>query len=469
MVVLMVGLIALTSGCAVLPASGPARGLAPASAVTADRTLAAPERAWPRDDWWRAYGDAQLDQLIDEAMVGSPDVAEARARLNKAAAVAGQAGAALSPSLEGRGAAGESKQSYNNGIPALFVPKGYNDAGAISLNLNYQLDLWGQNRAALAAATSEVRAAQADAAQARLALTTAVAGGYADLQRLWAEREVAQRAVQSRSETYDLVSRRVTDGLDTQGELSQARAGPAAARGDLAAIDEAIALGRNQIAALLGDGPDRGVAIVPPAAPSLTPFGLPARLSVDLVGRRPDLTAARWRAEAASKRIGQAKAQFYPNVNLAAYVGYQSLGLANLFASGSGIGQVGPAVSLPIFQGGRLRAGLRGARADYDGAVAAYDKTLIQAVREVADAAAGERALAVRRKHADEALAASENAYRIARLRYDGGLANYQSVLLVEDAVLQNRRLAADLTARAVSLDIQLVRALGGGFDASRK
>ena len=217
----------------------------------------------------------------------------------------------------------------------------------------------------------------------------------------------------------------------------------------------------------MGAGPDRGLAIGRPATATLTPFGLPEHLAVDLVGRRPDLTAARWRAQSAAKRIHQAQAKFYPNVNLAAYIGYQSLGLANLFASGSGIGQIGPAVTLPIFEGGRLRAGLRGARADYDDAVAAYDKTLVQAIREVADAAASERALDVRLKESGDALAASEDAYRIARLRYDGGLANYQAVLLAEDSVLQDRRALADLRARAMTLDVQLVRALGGGFGAS--
>ncbi len=463
----LISVIGLIAGCAALPAGGPPKTLASAASVTSRRSLAAPARAWPGDGWWRAYDDAQLDGLVDEALARSPDVAQARARLDKANAVAGQARAALVPALEGRANASENKQSYNFGIPPLFVPKGYNDAGTVTLNLSYQLDLWGENRAALAAATSDARAAQADAAEAQLALSTSVAAAYADLERLWAEREVAQRAVQSRSETLDLVSRRVANGLDTQGELGQARSGQASARADLAAIDEEVALDRNQIAALLGAGPDRGLAIVTPVAATLTPFGLPARLAIDLVGRRPDLTAARWRAQSAAKRIHQAQAKFYPNVNLAAYIGYQSFGLANLFASGSGIGQSGPAVTLPIFEGGRLRAGLRGARADYDEAVAVYDKTLVQAVREVADAAASERALTVRLKESGDALTASEDAYRIARLRYDGGLANYQAVLLAEDAVLQDRRAVADLRARALTLDIQLVRALGGGFDVT--
>ena len=426
----------------------------------------APQGQWPGDGWWRAYGDAQLDGLIDAALANAPDMAAAGARLEKARAQASAARAAELPSLQGQAEIIADKQSYNTGIPPAFAPKGYKGFGQLSLNFDWELDFWGKNRAAVTAAASDARAAEADRAEARLVLSTAIASTYADYARLWAERDVAERAVQSRQETLQLVSQRVESGLDTRGELALAQAGPAAARADLAAIDEDIALSRNALAALMGAGPDRGLAIARPAAPSLKAFGLPANLAANLIGRRPDIVAARWRAEAAQSRIGVARAQFYPNINLAALIGYQSLGLSKLFASGSGIGQFGPAISLPIFEGGRLRANLKGARADYAQAVASYDQALIQALRQAADAAASERALAGRLKESAAALAADEDAYRIARLRYEGGLSNYQSVLLAEDAVLQARRIVVDLQARAFTLDVQLVRALGGGYQA---
>jgi NodT family efflux transporter outer membrane factor (OMF) lipoprotein len=259
----------------------------------------------------------------------------------------------------------------------------------------------------------------------------------------------------------------VTNGLDTRGELNQAQAGVPSARADLDLIDEQIAQTRDAIAALLGQGPDRGLALQRPATTRLKAFGLPARLSADLIGRRPDVVAARWRAEAAAKRIGEAKAAFYPDINLTAFVGQQSLYLRELFAAGSDVGQVGPAISLPIFDAGELRGQLRGAKADYSEAVASYDAALTQALREVADAAASERALDQRLKDSREALADREEAYRIARLRYEGGLANYQTVLIAEDSVLQSRRTVVDLEARAFSLDIQLIKALGGGYAES--
>ena len=462
-------LMGALSACASLPGEPPMSQVKPAGAYATTQSFdsradANPAAGWPSDDWWRAYKDPQLDQLIDEAVKGSPTLAQARARLDKAGAVVGQNRASLLPSLSGQASVTENKQSYNYGIPPLFVPHGYNDYGQMQLNFAYEFDFWGKNRSAVAASVSDAKAAEADAAEARLTLSTAVASSYADLARLYAERVVAQRSVQSRQETLDLVVRRVADGADTQAEQKQAEAGPPAARADLAAIDEQIVETRNQIAALLGDGPDRGLAIQPPAEPAPKAFGLPQRLAADLIGRRPDVVAARWRAEAMAKRVGVARAQFYPDINLVADIGFQALGVRNLFESGSDIGQVGPAVTLPIFEGGRLRAGLHGAHADYDEAVAVYDGALVEALHDVADAAAAERALGERLSQSRAALVAYEEAYRIARLRYDGGLANFQTVLLAEDSVLQSRRTVVDLEARAFSLDIQLVKALGGGY-----
>lgn len=452
------------AACASLPPAQPARVVKAPQAYEAAQSLAAPTAEWPADAWWRGYGDAQLNTLEDEALKGSPSLAAAEARLRRAQAQIAQARSADLPQVSLGASAAEAKQSYNAGIPPAFVPHGYNDIGRLALDFSWELDFWGRNRAAVAAATSEAKAAEADAAQARLTLSTAVASTYAELARLYAQRDVAEQAVRLRQETSDLVARRVANGLDTRAESEQARAGPPTSKAELSALDEQIALTRNALAALVGAGPDRGLAIARPGATTLKPFGLPANLPADLIGRRPDVVAAKWRAEAATARTRQAKAAFYPDINLAGFVGVQSLYLDKLFSSGSDIGQVGPALRLPIFEGGALRAGLRGAEADRDAAVAAYDGALTQALREVADAAASEKALASRLVDARAALAANENAYRIARLRYEGQLSTYQSVLLAEQSVLTQRRVVADLESRAFALDIALVRALGGGF-----
>jgi NodT family efflux transporter outer membrane factor (OMF) lipoprotein len=222
-------------------------------------------------------------------------------------------------------------------------------------------------------------------------------------------------------------------------------------------------LTRNRLAALLGKGPDRGLTINRPASPALKAFGLPANVGADVLGRRPDIVAARWRAEAAAKRIKVAKAQFYPNINLLGLLGFSSLGVGNLLASGSDVGSVGSAVSLPIFDGGRRRATFKGARADYDFAVASYDETLTQALREVADVAVSSRQLEVELSNARSSLDATERAYRLAEVRYKAGAADYQSVLIVEDRLLVRRRIVSGLESRAFILDVALTRSLGGG------
>jgi NodT family efflux transporter outer membrane factor (OMF) lipoprotein len=421
---------------------------------------------WPSDQWWTAYGDAQLDALIDEALAGAPDLAKAKARVSQAEAFRETAASTLGPHLGAVASVAEVKQSYNNGIPKAIVPHGWNDTGLAGLSLDWQLDFFGKNRAALAAATSEAEAARAEEAQARLTLSTAVAGAYADLTQLYADRDAAAEALDVRAESEALISARCRQGLETQAALERAHAGRAAAEAHLAALDEAIGLTRNGIAALLGQGPDRGLQISRPAPGAVRAFGLPANLQADLIGRRPDVVAARLTAEAAAKRIKVAKAEFYPNVNLAGFIGAQSLGLNMLTKSGSGMGAIGPAITLPIFDSGRLQGNYRGARAQYDEAVATYDQTLTRALREVADSAVSSRALYARLSKSQEALTASLSAYELARQRYARGLGTYLDVLAAEDALVADRRAVADLETRAFTLDVALVRALGGGFHA---
>ncbi|HEY8617069.1 efflux transporter outer membrane subunit [Phenylobacterium sp.] len=454
------------TACASVPDLGAPPQPKPATSYLSAQILSAPESAWPEDTWWQAYGDPQLTRLIVEALTGSPDLAVAEARVRQAEALAQQAGAALGPQLQAEASVAAAKQSYNNGVPADFVPHGWNDSGRVGANLSWQLDFFGRNRASLAAATSQAQAARAEAAAARLTLSTAVASAYADLAQLHADRDAADQAVRVRRQTEDLISQRRAQGLENRSAEQRAHAARAAAEADLAAVDEALGLTRNRIAALTGQGPDRGIGIDRPAQTSVRAFGLPANLQADLVGRRPDVTAARLRAEAAAKRIKVARADFYPNLNLTAFLGVQSLGLDLLTKSGSTVGQVGPAVSLPIFDSGRLQGAFRGARAEYDEAVASYDQTLARALNDVADAAVSARALDARLAKSREALAASVDAHKLAQDRYRGGLATYLDVLSAEDALIANRRTVADLEARAFSLDVELVRALGGGFHA---
>lgn len=451
-----------------MPDLGAKQALRQPASVAAEQSFAGQSgAAWPVEAWWQSLGDPQLNALIEEGLRGSPDAIAAAARFRRALGMAQAAGAPLLPQAGLDASVALEKQSYNVGVPRQFVPKGWEDAGQVGLNLSFDIDIWGRNRAALAAATSEAEAARIEQAQAALMLTTAIAATYADLARLHAERDVLLAAVEVRTATRKLVSDRVISGLDTRGELKQADAAIPQARADLAAIDESIALTRNQIAAMIGAGPDRGLTITRPRLGRPHAPGLPTQLTTELIGRRPDIAAARARTEAAASRIRVARADFYPAIRLGALVGVQSLGLANLADSGSTFGNVGPALSLPIFRGGALTGRYRSARADYDAAVAAYDGTVLIAYREVADAVTGRRTVTERLALSRQALGDSEESYAIARKRYEGGLSTYLDVLIAEERLLQARRAVAGIDSRMYAVDIALIRALGGGFTAA--
>jgi NodT family efflux transporter outer membrane factor (OMF) lipoprotein len=450
--------------CAAVPSREQPAQPKSAGAYAAAKSFSAPLAQWPVETWWTGYGDAQLDQLIGEALAGSPSISVAQARLRRAQAQANIAGAASGPQVSANASATQQKQSYNYMSPRAATPQGWNDYGRATLDFSWELDFWGRNRAAIAAATSEANAALADAAQARLTLASAIASTYAELARLYAALDTARAAVEVRGKTSELFRRRQENGLETRGSVRQVESRRAAAEADVLSIEEQLALQKNRIAALMGAGPDRGLAIGRPGVSLSRSFGLPEHLAADLLGRRPDIAAARMRAEAGAKRIDQARAEFYPNVNLAAFIGVQSLGLDMMTKNGSSIGSVGPAVSLPLFDGGRLRGKLHSADAEYAEAVASYDQAVVQSLQEVADAATSQRALGAQLAATGEAVEAAREAWRIQNNRYEGGLSNYLDVLSAEDGLLSSLRTLTDLQSRSFSLDVALVRALGGGY-----
>jgi NodT family efflux transporter outer membrane factor (OMF) lipoprotein len=452
------------AACAGLPPREPGPQPKAIAQLASVQSFDAPAAAWPDAAWWQAYGDPQLDALIAEALAGSPDIATAEARLRRARAQVESADAARAPQVSANASVSEQKQSYNYLSPRTVTPQGWNEYGRATLDFSWEVDFWGKNRAALAAATSEAQAAAADAAQARLMLATSIAAAYAELAREHAALDTAQAALDVRARTAELFERRQAQGLETLGSVRQVQSRRASAQADVLGVEEQLVLQRHAIAALMGAGPDRALSIARPAVTVLRPFGLPRQLSADLLGRRPDIVATRWRAEAAARRIDQARALFYPNVNLVAFAGVQSLGLDTLGKSGSSIGSIGPAVSLPIFDAGRLRAQLRGVNADYAQAVASYDGTLVRALQEVADAAASQRALGGQLARIDEAVEASREAWRVQSNRYTGGLSSYLDVLSAEDTLLANLRTQSDMRSRSFALDVALVRALGGGY-----
>jgi NodT family efflux transporter outer membrane factor (OMF) lipoprotein len=417
---------------------------------------------WPRADWWTGFNDPQLDKLIEEALAGSPSLRGAEARVRRAIGLAQASGAAQYPQLSGSASVIRERFSERGLIPPPFGGA-YVTLPQLQATLNYELDLWGKNRAAYAAAVGETNAAQVDALAARLALAVNVAQAYVQLQRAYLQLDVAEKSLKEREQVFSLTRQRYEAGMDSRLAVKQAEAALPATREQISQIQETIGLVRNQIAALLGQGPDRGLAIERPAADALAAAALPADIPAELLGRRPDVIAQRWRVEAASRQIDAAKAEFYPNVSLTAFVGLQSIGLPGFFNAGNRTFGAGPALSLPIFDAGRLRGNLAARNADYDVAAEQYNQTLVDALRDVVDQLTSFRSLEEQQAQQRHGQATAREAYDLAVLRYREGVGNLLEVLSAESQLLTQESLEADLRARRLALSINLIRALGGG------
>jgi len=333
----------------------------------------------------------------------------------------------------------------------------------LRVDVGLDLDLWGRNRARFAAAVSGSEAARADLEMARNTLVGAVVQSYYKLQNALSQQAVLEEIAGQQQKVLDITRERVDAGLDTEIEAKQAESAVASARVQWSQAAANAQLLRNQLAALLGEGPGRGGGIERVALDAM-PAQVPSELPLELLSRRPDLIAARERVLAAASEVSAAKAEFYPNVNLAAFAGFMSLGLDNLLQGGSKTYGVGPAISLPIFHGGSLNAQLDQRRAERDLAIADYNQALLTAVREAADAVASIQALQGQAVDQARSLDAIASAYQLAVNRYRSGLGNFIQVLLAQNEVQKQSILAADLRARAYELDAQLATALGGGY-----
>ncbi len=418
---------------------------------------------WPAADWWKELADPQLDRLVDEALAGSPNLRLARARIDRALAFAEAAGAPRDVQVS-LGVDATRQRLTKNGIYPPPVGGQWIWQNQAQINFSYEFDFWGRNAAGYAAALGEVRAAQADAQAARLVLSAAIAHAYVQLARSYDQLALARDTLAQRERQLALVRERLAAGLDSRVELKQAEAALPEARQRIAQIEESIVLARHQIAALLGQGPDRGLALEAPQLTTRATPVLPTVLPADLIGRRPDIVANRWRVEAAAQDIKNARAQFYPNVNLTAFAGLQSISWSKFGEASSRALGVGPAVRLPLFQSAQLRGNLGARNADYDAAVEQYNQAIADALREVADQLAIFRSLDRQDAEVAASVAAVREAYDLMLVRYRSGLSNYLAVISVEAQLTTARALAAELHSRRLDATIDLARSLGGGY-----
>jgi len=419
----------------------------------------------PDAQWWREFGDAQLDELVNLALRDNPTLKVAQARLARAQAVGEVARSAGLPQVNGSFDATRQRYSENGLYPPPLAGS-TKDSGTLQLSASWELDFFGKNQAALDAALGAARAAQADAEAARVLLASNVARTYVQLARVNDQLAVAKRTLAQRNESLGLVRDRVRAGLDTNLELHQSEGALPETRQQVEALQEQAELAQHALAALTGQG-NKAVVRAAPSLAALKAIATPAQLPVDLLGQRADIEAARQRVEAAGYDVKNARAQFYPNINLLGFAGLSSIGLGRLLESGSAQWGVGPAIRLPIFEGGKLRANLRGKSADLDAAVESYNGAVLDAIHDAADQISSSQSIARQQAEQRDAQASAESAYQIAVQRYKAGLGTYLNVLTAETAVLNQRRLAVDLSARALETQVGLVRAFGGGYSAA--
>ena len=430
------------------------------------QSLPAEGGQWPAMDWAKQFGDPQLPALIDEALQGNPTIEQARARIEKATSYVGSANSTLYPNVTGSYA--WTRQLYTgNGI----VPPPYNGTWQSENNVlasaSFDLDLWGKNREKLRQAVSQEKVADAEAEEVRISVAASVASAYNHLAQLYALRDIELREVKNREDIGRITDGRVGAGLDTNVERQTAYGETATSRSSVSDLDGQITTVRYQLAALLGEGPDRGLRIANPSLGDGASVALPDNLPADLLSRRPDIVAAYWQVDASIHDVKEAKAEFYPDVNLSLAAGLDAFGWGRLLTAGSRQLQAGPAIHLPIFDAGALRSQLKGRYADFDYDVATYNQTLINALSDVATQVTQIHSTDRQLIDAQQALDSQTNAYQLALVRYKAGLNQQLQVLNADDNRLAAETAVVNLEMNRRGMQIGLIKAMGGGFDAS--
>lgn len=433
-------------------------------------------RGWPRPSWWTIYGDNQLDRLMALAMKGSPDLEVAEARYRSAERAIDVQRAQLRPQAKGyidatHGSSDAELQGQiatpggsNQGFQLTPGTSQSNTAVAAAL-LTWDLDLWGKQKAAVAAAVGQANAAQADRAAAQTSLQYNLVATYFNWQATQARLALARESEASAASYRVLVDARVHAGLDDPQMLDSADAQLAQQRGNVVMLAGSAALDIAQLAAIAGASPhDIGELRALPL-PSVN-SQLPGDARLGLIARRPDIVAARWQIEASLRSIDEARAAYYPDVSLMGLGGflraYPDLGSGT--RTDLTLGSIGPSISLPLFSGGRLKAQFETSQAQLDTAVANYNRTVVQAAHDVAQQVLTLQQLEAQRVQQDREVDASVSQLRRTGQRRSEGIEDdrtYLSAIMKRD---QQRDAQVQLQGQQLATEASLIHALGGGY-----
>lgn len=420
---------------------------------------------FPNPEWWEMFQDPKLDELIYLGLNSNPTLQKVQARVETAEEEAKIKKSRLYPTL---GFSADVNWQYlgkNNFFRAYtpVIPANVPEYD-IDLNFYYDFDFWGRNRNIYRAALGQAKAMEAEFANAQLVLTTSIAAVYFKLQAHMQQLKILLEEQKVLTELLTLTQGRKEHALDDQFQVLDAEERLFALSQNILLARENIDLEKHMLALLIGEGPNVQEEIETISLSISFKFPLPDHLSCDLIARRPDLIANLWRVQSMAHLVGAAQAEFYPNVDLMGFVGLSSVFANKLFTLGSGNTSVQPALHLPIFTAGRLKANLRARRAEFNQAIYAYNETILMVVKEVADQV-------TILKTADEELDIQnmqvgnrDQNRKLMQHRYQYALSNLLEVLDAEELFLQQEYMQIKAEYKRILSAIQLIKALGGGY-----
>ena len=427
--------------------------------------MAQPSDHLPRGEWWTIFGDSELDLLARQIAEANQNLKVAEARLSQARALVRFNRAALFPTISASAGLASIRDSGNRPFTTSTFPNSSTGDLLFSLDMSYEIDLWGRVRRTVRSARYEAQATAADLETARLSLQAELAFDYFELRAADAQKQLLDDTVKAFEAALRLTMNRFEGGAAPKSDVAQAQTQLDTARAQATDVTVQRTQLEHAIATLIGKPP--AAFSLPPRPLDTRPPGIPVGVPSELLERRPDIAAAERRVAEANEQIGIAKAAYYPTVMLNASVGFEGSSFGNLFNASSLLWSVGAAITQTIFDAGRRRATSDAARAAYDATVATYRQTTLAAFQQVEDNLAALRILGEEQQEQRRAVQSAGESLQLFTNRYRGGVDNYLQVITAQTTLLTNQRAEIDILRRRMDASVLLVKAVGGGWNVA--